>query len=144
MCYPTSVMLGGRRFCAISLLPTPSFNAHHPLSPIIPALTVDSPVTPIIPALTHNPGVGGAVLFTGRWSPITGHGLTPLFPLDTTIPPVSPLFPLDTKNRGYPSLASRIVPIRYSPLPRFLPRDFLPHSLECRALQPAGRQHCEL
>src|SRR5208282_4943248 len=128
MCYNVSVMLGGRRFCAISLRPTIASHAHlrvpgvatgttkaaricttgHQtrvtnhvfLTPIIPALTVRSPVSPNVPALTQTPGVGGAVLFTGRWSPITGHELTPLFPLDTTIPPVSPLFPLDTKKQG--------------------------------------------
>jgi hypothetical protein len=72
--------------------------SHVFLSPIIPALLPRA----LFAKGTQTPGVGGAVLFTGRWSPITGHGLSPLFPLDTTISPVSPLFPLDTKNRGYP------------------------------------------
>jgi len=162
MCYNVSVMLGGRRFCAISLRPTIASHAHlrvpgvatgttkaaricttgHQtrvtnhvfLTPIIPALTVRSPVSPNVPALTQTPGVGGAVLFTGRWSPFTGHELTPLFPLDTTIPPVSPLFPLDTKNRGVPPLPWYDYPFYFGNLPCPI---FLQHSHECRTLEPA-------
>jgi hypothetical protein len=46
------------------------------------------------------------------------NGLTPMFPLHTTIPPVSPLFPLDTKNRGVPPPLWHDHPFHFGTLPR--------------------------
>src|SRR5208283_344634 len=79
MCYPSPVMLRvpqhhpgrkrrGRRSCAISERPTPSFFAlpslFRMLSLTIPAHPRHSPVSPIIPAHTQNRGWGGAAVIS--------------------------------------------------------------------------------
>ncbi len=63
MCYPSPVMLRGRRSCAISERPTPLPFAvpslFRMLSPTIPVHPRNSPVSPIIPVHTQKQG-GGA------------------------------------------------------------------------------------
>jgi len=92
MCYASLVMLRGRCFCAISILPTPLPRAirEGPSTP-------KNPLSPIIPACPACPDLRGEHLLRRIH---TRTPLSALFPLHPRNLPVSALFPLLTQKEG--------------------------------------------